>query len=301
MLLLIATSKHLIQKFPERTVLSLVEMAAALTNAPVPQHYQLWKQQSNNMNVLSGCPNINMASMDATDSVHMAGVPDTRSNMLSRPCLFSRQLKKVQLTRHIKAKHKTEESVKTCTAWWSRGLISVDLLDRLLSSYRPMIRGKKWWWPLFLNTLNVSVVAAWRLYNAVSSSSQMLDHLSFRHQIVIYLLKGSAKNVFRLAVDVKPVYQIQWGMMVLGMTELLATKAAVVCARRIQDPNAQSAMPGCIQTKERNVSSYITNHTAENFILIWHAQWLCFFKRIWWWWWNKWLPFAFSGLVTLHA
>jgi len=66
----------------------------------------------------------------------------------------------------------------------------VDLMDRLLSSYRPMIRGKKWWWPLFLNALNVSVVAAWRIHCAVTDVADRLDHLTFRRNLAISLLKA---------------------------------------------------------------------------------------------------------------
>jgi len=38
----------------------------------------------------------------------------------------------------------------------------VDPLDRLLSAYRPKIKGKKWL-SLFVNALNIAVVAAWKL------------------------------------------------------------------------------------------------------------------------------------------
>ena len=46
---------------------------------------------------------------------------------------------------------------------YNKGMGGVDLMDRLLSSYRLKIRGKKWYWPLFANYLNLTVVAAWRL------------------------------------------------------------------------------------------------------------------------------------------
>jgi len=36
----------------------------------------------------------------------------------------------------------------------------VDILDRFVSNYRPVFRSKKWWWPLFINGLNMAVVAA---------------------------------------------------------------------------------------------------------------------------------------------
>lgn len=39
----------------------------------------------------------------------------------------------------------------------------VDVMDRLLSSYCLMLRGKKWWWPLFFNAVSLSVVGAWKV------------------------------------------------------------------------------------------------------------------------------------------
>lgn len=65
----------------------------------------------------------------------------------------------------------------------------VDLFDRLLSSYRPMIRGKKWWWPLCVNVLNAAVVAGWRLHCQVSGASA-LSHLEFRRQVTLTLIKS---------------------------------------------------------------------------------------------------------------
>jgi hypothetical protein len=42
---------------------------------------------------------------------------------------------------------------------YTAGMGEVDLLDRLLGAYRPQIKGKKWW-PLFVNLLNMAVVAS---------------------------------------------------------------------------------------------------------------------------------------------
>ena len=47
----------------------------------------------------------------------------------------------------------------------------VDLLDRFLSEYRPQLHSKKWWWCLFANFLNMSVVAAWRLHKEIGGTS----------------------------------------------------------------------------------------------------------------------------------
>lgn len=66
----------------------------------------------------------------------------------------------------------------------------VDILDRFMSNYRPVFRSKKWWWPLFVNGLNMAVTAAWRLHVEVGGN---FDHLAFRRYIVRTLLKRSDK------------------------------------------------------------------------------------------------------------
>ncbi|KRY08585.1 hypothetical protein T12_9365 [Trichinella patagoniensis] len=47
---------------------------------------------------------------------------------------------------------------------------SVDISDKL-SSYRPRLRSKKFWWNLFSNALNLAVVAAWRLHRELHQES----------------------------------------------------------------------------------------------------------------------------------
>ena len=49
-------------------------------------------------------------------------------------------------------------------------------MDRMLASYRPSIRGKKWYWPLFTNALNVTVVAAWPIHCKIAESP--MSHLA---------------------------------------------------------------------------------------------------------------------------
>jgi DNA excision repair protein ERCC-6 len=76
---------------------------------------------------------------------------------------------------------------------YNHGMGGVDLLDRLLGEYRPSIRGKKWWWPLFTNALNLSVVAAWRMFRVLHINSK-LSHLDYRRTITICLLKAVARQ-----------------------------------------------------------------------------------------------------------
>ena len=44
----------------------------------------------------------------------------------------------------------------------------VDLLNRALSGFRSVIRGKKWYWPLVVNAINIAFMYSWRLYRIVS-------------------------------------------------------------------------------------------------------------------------------------
>lgn len=65
----------------------------------------------------------------------------------------------------------------------------VDVLDRLLSAYRPSLRSKKWWWNLFSNGLNMAVVAAWRLHCYAVGHSSAMTHLEFRRKIAMVAMK----------------------------------------------------------------------------------------------------------------
>ena len=71
---------------------------------------------------------------------------------------------------------------------YNEGMGGVDLMDRLLGSYRPRILGKKWYWSLFLNALNTSVVAAWRIHTKFADNN--LSHLDFRSEVSLCLLKS---------------------------------------------------------------------------------------------------------------
>ena len=101
--------------------------------------------------------------------------------------------------------HKTRRRVKggekqvsqpqlVCT--YNKGMGGVDLMNRLAKFYRPSIRGKKWYWPLFINVVNLSVVAAWRLY--CKTCQENLSHLQFRSQIALCLLKAGSQRVRKL-------------------------------------------------------------------------------------------------------
>ena len=91
---------------------------------------------------------------------------------------------------HLKIYQGKERSANATTQQEPLGTrVRVDLMDRLLETYRPVIREKKWYWPLFINLLNVSVVAAWRIH-CILEKANKLSHLEFRRYIALCLLKA---------------------------------------------------------------------------------------------------------------
>ena len=65
-----------------------------------------------------------------------------------------------RIKRRVRGQGTIEVTQPNFIRLYNKGIGGVDLLDRLLGSYRPMIRAKKWWWSLMTNLLNISIVAA---------------------------------------------------------------------------------------------------------------------------------------------
>ena len=60
-------------------------------------------------------------------------------------------------------------------------------MDRLLEAYRLTIRGKKGYWPLFVNLLNTTVVAAWKIHCQIGDKK--ITQMDFRRQVILCLVK----------------------------------------------------------------------------------------------------------------
>ena len=82
----------------------------------------------------------------------------------------------------------------------------VDLLDRFLSDYRPRLRSKIWWWCLFSNFLNMSVVAAWRLHKKIGET---MPHLQFRRDVVRTLMARLYDKPLRPGPNRMPVDRVR--------------------------------------------------------------------------------------------
>lgn len=89
----------------------------------------------------------------------------------------------------VRGQGKIEVTQPNMIHLYNDGLGGIDLMDRLLGSYRPMIRAKKWWWPLMTNLVNISIVAAWRFYCTLH-----ITHIEFRREITLVLMKSSGRR-----------------------------------------------------------------------------------------------------------
>ena len=67
----------------------------------------------------------------------------------------------------------------------------VDLLDRFESQHRSTNQAKKWYWPLFVNCIEMLTVVAWRLH-VTEGTSLGLDFLEFIRSVVGGLLKTTS-------------------------------------------------------------------------------------------------------------
>ena len=116
--------------------------------------------------------------------VYMCKWKDNACVMVASNCLTHEPIHKTQ--RWVQHERRNVDQPDLIHAYNS-GMGGVDVMDRLLSSYRPKIRGKKSYWPLFANALNLSVVAAWRLH--CNLEDKPLSHLAFRRYISVCMLK----------------------------------------------------------------------------------------------------------------
>jgi hypothetical protein len=64
----------------------------------------------------------------------------------------------------------------------------VDLCDNLVANYRIRIRGKKWWWPIFTNYIDVTLTNAWKL-SRLSTIQNKKSLLEFRRDVALFLLQ----------------------------------------------------------------------------------------------------------------
>ena len=64
----------------------------------------------------------------------------------------------------------------------------VELMYATVCCHRSRLRSMKWWWNLFSNLLNLSVVASFRFYNFVNQTN--VTHLKFCREIATSLVRS---------------------------------------------------------------------------------------------------------------
>jgi len=77
-------------------------------------------------------------------------------------------------------------------AAYNTNMGGVDMLDNFVAKYRITVKGKKWWWPLFINFIDVAISNAWNLHRLIHGKE--LDLLEFRRRVSISLLKTETEE-----------------------------------------------------------------------------------------------------------
>lgn len=82
---------------------------------------------------------------------------------------------------------------------YNRHMGGVDLHDNGVANYRIGIRGKKWWWPLWVQCLDSAVVNAWKLHCFVADSNNLkrMSQLDFKNSVTKSLLLSSEDDMER--------------------------------------------------------------------------------------------------------
>lgn len=95
----------------------------------------------------------------------------------------------LSFTKRYSRKEKKEINVDqpNIIKMYNRHMGGVDLHDNGIANYRIGVNGKKWWWPLFVNTIDSVIVNAWRLYNRVNTKT--IGQLEFKSYIALRLMK----------------------------------------------------------------------------------------------------------------
>lgn len=64
----------------------------------------------------------------------------------------------------------------------------VDLHDNGIANYRITIGGKKWWWPLFINVIDSTIVNSWKLHRIIYKK-ESISLLDFKSYLVRTMIK----------------------------------------------------------------------------------------------------------------
>lgn len=89
-----------------------------------------------------------------------------------------------------KEKKKISIPMPNVMAHYNKYMGGVDLHDNGVANYRVAIKGKKWWWPLWVNAINSTIVNAWKVHIMVCKIQNVnpLPQLDFKAEIARKLI-----------------------------------------------------------------------------------------------------------------
>ncbi len=93
-----------------------------------------------------------------------------------------------QVQRRVKKENRKLVYLPHLIHMYNKGMGGVYVCVRMLSSYRPRLRSKKWWWNIFSTILNLAMVAAFRFYEHIDGSVGM-SHIMFRRETARPMIK----------------------------------------------------------------------------------------------------------------
>ena len=111
-------------------------------------------------------------------------------------------------------------------------------MDCSLKVYRPTKRGKKWYWPLFVNLLNTTVVAAWKIHCQIGDKK--ITYIDFRRQVTLCLLKAQQHREIKSIVAAELPLDVRFD----GVNDFLGpatTQGRCKVCKKIQEVCAQNA------------------------------------------------------------
>ena len=120
--------------------------------------------------------------------------------------------------------------------YYDKGMGGVDLMDFLLEAYRPTIRGKKWYWPLFVNLLNTTVVAAWKIHCQIGDKK--ITHINFRRQVALCKVHQHREIESSVAAELPLDVRFDGVNRILGSA---TTQGRCKVCKKIQEVCAQNA------------------------------------------------------------
>ena len=112
-------------------------------------------------------------------------------------------------------------------------------MDCLLKAYRPTIRGKKWYWPIFGNLLNTTVVAAWKIHCQIGNKK--ITYIDFRRQVTLCLLKHQQHREIESSVAAELLLNVHFDVVNHFLGPVTTQGRRKMC-KKIQEVCAQNVI-----------------------------------------------------------